>query len=42
MKEAGTTNFQDAGDADEGVIIVRYEESSVAIYVPRPSRKAVA
>ena len=35
MEEAGTINFQDAGDADEGVVIVRYDEKTVAIRVSK-------
>ncbi|MGH7994292.1 MAG: hypothetical protein ACREDQ_12290 [Limisphaerales bacterium] len=37
MEEAGTINFQDAGDADEGMVIVRYDEKSVAICVSKAS-----
>ena len=37
MEEAGKINFQDAGDADEGVVIVRYDEKTVAIRVSKDS-----
>ncbi len=37
MKEAGAINFQGASNSDKAVVIVRYDEKSVAICVSKES-----